>query len=103
MALIDLLGLLHNLLLCSSVHKGAGKTYRTTCPSRIYRAELVVAATLPRCLGGNVLLKISNEDPNVPLEDTAGGSRAVLALRFYSFYTDEETKSIAAHKKYHSL
>lgn len=81
MALIDLLGLLHNLLLCSNVHKGAGKTY-TTCPSRIYRAELVVAATLPRCLGGNVLLKISNGDPSVPLEDTAGGSRAVLALRF---------------------
>jgi len=49
--------------------------------STIFRAELAVGVTLP-CLGGNVRLKISNGDLNVPLEDTAGSFRVVTAWRF---------------------
>lgn len=62
--------------------KGPGKIYTMMCYCRIYRAELVVGVTLLGCLGGTVLLKISNGDLSIPLEDTAGSFRVVLALRF---------------------
>lgn len=51
--------------------------------SRICTAELVVGVTLPRCLGGDVLLKIPNGDLSVPLEDAAGVFQDVSGLHLH--------------------